>query len=493
LSTSPTVHRLLFATLAIFAFIAGRTASAQAPQVLPLTQISTDTFTNNTSQHATEVEADTHSVGSTIVSVFQVGRFTDGGASDVGFSTSTDGGTTWTHGNLPGITKIEGSGTWDRATDPAIVYDAKHKVWLAEVLGMSGTTGAAVLVSSSVDGITWKNPSTVSTVEPGGFYDKPWIGCDTSPTSSFYGNCYVTWDDFAQGDVLNMSTSKDGGKTWGVKKTVGGGATGTGGIPLVQPNGTVIVPADDPFFSTVMAFKSTNGGSSWSAPVAVAPINEHGVGGGMRAFNLIGAQIDGGGRVYVSWFDCSFRPGCSSNDIVFSTSDDGTTWSAPSRVPIDAVSSTVDHFTAGWAIDPATSGSTAHVSITYYFFPIASCTSNCKLGVGYIASTNGGSTWTRAKKLSKGANPNWLATTSSGQMVGDYTSGAFASGKVHSAFSVAKVPVGSTFNEEMFTNAAGLADAGEEESQYSSRNDKPVPNAHSDHPRRTTPYHEDGR
>jgi hypothetical protein len=472
----------------MFALVAGGTASAQ----VILTQISTDTFTNNTSQHATEVEADTHAVGSTIVSVFQIGRFTDGGSSDVGFSTSTDGGTTWTHGNLPGITKIEGSGTWDRATDPAIVYDAKHKLWLAEVLGMSGTTGAAVLVSSSTDGITWNNPHTVSTVEPGGFYDKPWIGCDSTSTSPFYGNCYVTWDDFAQGDLLEMSTSKDGGKTWSAKQTVGGGVAGTGGIPLVQPNGTVIVPADDPFFGSVMAFKSTNGGTSWSTPVSVATITEHGVGGGMRAFPLIAAQIDGGGRVYVAWADCRFRVGCSSNDIVFSTSNNGTTWTAPKRVPIDARSSTVDHFIPGFAIDPATSGNTAHVSLTYYFFPIASCTSNCSLGVGYVASTNGGSTWAR-KKLSKGVNPNWLASTSSGQMVGDYTSGSFANGKVHGVFAEAKAPVGSTLNEEMFTNAAGLADVAEWEAQYSSENDKPVPNAHSDHPRRTTPYREDRR
>src|SRR5262245_38456337 len=69
-----------------------------------LTPISTDPFTNGTSQHATEVEPDTLSNGSTIVSVFQQGRFFDGGASDIGFATSTDGGTTWSHGSLPGIT-----------------------------------------------------------------------------------------------------------------------------------------------------------------------------------------------------------------------------------------------------------------------------------------------------------------------------------------------------------------------------------------------------
>src|SRR5260370_1286402 len=71
---------------------------------VPLTQISSDPFTNPTSQHATQVEPDTYSFGSTIVSVFQSGRFTDGGSSDIGWGTSTDNSTTWTHGFLPRIT-----------------------------------------------------------------------------------------------------------------------------------------------------------------------------------------------------------------------------------------------------------------------------------------------------------------------------------------------------------------------------------------------------
>ncbi|HSR22259.1 MAG TPA: exo-alpha-sialidase, partial [Candidatus Eisenbacteria bacterium] len=76
---------------------------------LPLTQVGqSDPFTNSTSQHRTEVEPDTFSNGSTIVSVFQTGRFTDGGSSDIGFGTSTDGGSTWTGGFLPGLTPYVG-------------------------------------------------------------------------------------------------------------------------------------------------------------------------------------------------------------------------------------------------------------------------------------------------------------------------------------------------------------------------------------------------
>ena len=480
---------LTFVLLALF--LAAGTAVAQ----VPLTQISTDTFTNSSSQHQTEVEPASYAVGSTIVSVFQVGRFTDGGSSDIGFSTSTNGGTTWTHGSLPGITKIEGTGTYDRASDTSVTYNVKNKVWLAEVLALSATGGphgAAVLVSSSTDGITWNNPAVVSKVESGGYYDKPWIGCDNHPKSPFYGNCYVEWDDFSQFDLIEMSTSTDGGKTWSAKKTTSGQASGNGGLPLVQPNGTVIVPIDDPFLSSVLAFKSTDGGATWTAPVTVAFISEHFVAGNMRALPLVAAQIDAAGKVYVVWADCSFRTSCSSNDIVISTSNDGTTWTAPARIPIDPVTSTVDHFTPGLTVKPGSSGSTAAIGLSFYFFPKANCTA-CNLSVGYVASTNGGATWSRRITLTNGISPNWLASTTSGQMAGDYITAEIQGGVVHGIFASAKAPSGSTFNEETFTNTTAVADIAADEPQFSSANDKPVPNAHSDRPKRTTPHREDQR
>lgn len=75
------------------------------------THLSTDPFTqatcaaSATTNHHAEVEPDTFSAGSTIVATFQVGRIFDGGACAIGFATSTNNGSSWTNGLLPGITK----------------------------------------------------------------------------------------------------------------------------------------------------------------------------------------------------------------------------------------------------------------------------------------------------------------------------------------------------------------------------------------------------
>src|SRR3989441_10187463 len=102
----------------------------------PLIQISSDPFHNKISQHKTEVEPDTFAFGNTIVSAFQVGRGFNGGGSNIGFATSTNGGATWTHGFLPSSTVFATPpGVYQRGSDASVAYDAKHKVWLISWLG----------------------------------------------------------------------------------------------------------------------------------------------------------------------------------------------------------------------------------------------------------------------------------------------------------------------------------------------------------------------
>jgi hypothetical protein len=312
-----------------------------------------------------------------------------------------------------------------------------------------------VIVNRSANGgLTWDTPITVN-ADTG--TDKNWTVCDNTPSSQFYGNCYTEWDLNSAGNRIQMSRSRDGGLTWGAKTSTASGQAGIGGQPVVQPNGTVIVPIDNANETTVGAFQSTNGGLSWSDVTTIAVIRSHVEAGGLRSGPLPSAEIDGAGKVYVVWSDCRFRQGCRANDIVMSTSTNGTSWSAVTRVPIDSRTSGIDHFIPGIAVAPGTSGNGAHLGLTYYYYPVSNCSqSTCRLDVGFVGSSDGGAAWSAPLMLAGPMNIPWLANTSQGPMVGDYISTSFSNGLAHGVFAVATAPSGGVFDEAMYTNQTGL-------------------------------------
>jgi hypothetical protein len=358
----------------------------------------------------------------------------------------------------------------------AVVLDASHGEWIISYLGLLPNGNVDVDVSRSTNATTWGNPVILAT---GAFYDKNWTVCDNHSASPFFGHCYTEFDTASSGDREDMSTSTNGGASWGGLKHPSGNPAGIGGQPVVQPNGTVVVPFSSASSNAIRAFRSTNGGSSWSSSVLVAQTSHHTVSGleddavrngaglvtpqaGLRESVLPSAEIDGAGKVYVSWSDCRFRSGCTSNDIIVSTSTNGTTWSSPARVPIDSVTSTADHFTPGIGVDASTSGGSTRIGLTYYYYPVANCTSaTCQLDVGYISSVNGGTSWSAPTQLAGPMLTTWLPDTSQGRMFGDYiATTVLAGGNAITVDPVASAPNGSTFNMPMVTPTGGLAITG---------------------------------
>lgn len=475
-------HRALRSSLAAvlaaacavaLAAAAGPAAAATSRAGVALTQVSSDPYSDTQAQHATEVEPDIFSYGSMILSAFQVGRVSGGGASNIGWSLSTDGGSTWTRGYLPDTTGNTG-GQYTTASDATVAYDADHGQWLISYLGILSNGNVDVDVSRSANGSTWGDPVIVAT---GTFYDKNWTVCDNHSSSPYYGHCYTEFDTAASNDTEDMSTSVDGGASWGAAKHPADSPSGIGGQPLVQPSGTVIVPFSSASANQIRAFSSTNGGTSWGSSVLVATTSHHTVAGladsdaiksatvnpaALRESVLPSAEIDAAGKVYVSWADCRFRSGCSSNDIILSTSTNGTSWSSPARVPIDAVTSTDDHFTPGLGVDASTSGTTTRIGLTYYYYPVAKCTSStCQLDVGYISSTNGGSTWSAPTQLAGPMETTWLPNTDQGRMFGDYiATTVLAGGNAITVVPVAAANSGTTFNVAMYTPTGGLPVSG---------------------------------
>jgi hypothetical protein len=254
-----------------------------------------------------------------------------------------------------------------------------------------------------------------------------------------------------------MSTSTDGGAIWSTPLSPAGRPHGLGGQPVVQPGGTVIVPFES-LKGTISAFRSTDGGQSWKKAATISRIAFHPAAGNLRTSPLPTAEIDGAGRVYVAWEDCRFRANCASNDIVFSQSSNGVSWSAVTRVPIDDVTSGVDHFIPGFAVDRATSGSGAHLALTYYSYADAACTTaTCQLDVGFISSPDGGSHWGSPTQLAGPMSLSDIASTSQGPMVGDYISTSFnGAGTATTVFAIGN-PHTSAFDEAMYAPTGPLS------------------------------------
>jgi hypothetical protein len=124
-------------------------------------------------------------------------------------ASSLDGGTTWTRSTIPGISACTG-GSADAASDPWVSADRGGTVYFAGLPAV--LTGdeplTAIVASRSRDGgRSWAVPATLAEIGPG--REQPAI--TGSPTRS--GRAYAVWADFATTD-LKFSRTSDGGSTW---------------------------------------------------------------------------------------------------------------------------------------------------------------------------------------------------------------------------------------------------------------------------------------
>jgi RTX calcium-binding nonapeptide repeat (4 copies) len=413
-------------------------------------QLSRDTSSDPSTQHETQVEPDTFGFGSTVVTAFQIGRGSSGGASAIGWSSTTNAGASWRSGVLPTVR--------DRVSDPVVAYDAAHSTWLIGILGLGGET-ADLLVSRSTDARTWTRPEAVA-VDPAEEPDKEWLVCDNWPTSRFRGSCYLVYVDFAT-EQLRTRRSTDGGRTWSGPASAQTEALSMGILngaqPVVRPDGTLVIlyavwgAFADPSANHVGAVSSADGGQTFAAPVRVADLNEEPI-FAMRAPPLPSAEIDGGGRIYVAWHDCRFREACIANDVVVATSRDAVAWTRPTRVPIGDPGSRVDHFVPGIGVD-TTPGSRRVAVVLHSLRQFEGCLDGCPNGVDVwlLVSQDGATTWSRPQRLSTQSMPlEWIAETNLGRMLGDYVSLSWAGGRAIPVFALAAPRVGGRFRQAIF-------------------------------------------
>jgi hypothetical protein len=452
------------ATLLAAVLSAGLVAAAAADDEHSLVKISEDPYTDPAAQHRTEVEPLMVAHDDTIVTSIQVGRFFTVGSDNIGWATSRDAGETWHHGFLTGTTTLAG-GVWPAVGLPVPAYDRKHHTYLIAMMPFDADgNGRGIMISRSADGLHWSAAITAAASAPTfGGTNGHWLACDNSPQSPFYGNCYDGYLDLTSsvGNFNDLIVSNDGGVTWSAPIY---SPDSTAGLPTslaVQPNGNLFVLGRNggPNGDQAYAIPSVDGGVSLQPTVDIAthqfdyPY--------LRADPSLTSAVDWSGTIYVAFPDCRFRTNCSDpgcrfetttsycapNDLLLTTSKDGLKWTALKRIPIDPVTSNVDHLIAGLAAQSEFSWSATQLVLTYYFEPNANlsdgttCTSStCLVSAGSISSHDGGRTWHKAQKIAGPMEESWLVPTDAGEMVANYNSAVFVDGEPFGAFAIARPP-----------------------------------------------------
>jgi hypothetical protein len=282
---------------------------------------------------------------------------------------SNNGGATWccasaldgsSQGTLiPGVDHLSG-GQYDAGGDPALAFDSHGNVYYAG-LGFDRTAppNTVAVNRGTFPGshLTWGPPTFINqTTSPSTLNDKEWIAADHYASSPFRDRVYVTYTRFifnphdgrfVQSPIFEAHSS-DGGATFSAPQAIGGAVHyDQGSRPLVGPDGTVYV-----FFegSTRLAalnstyvVKSTDGGASWSTPVAIADVQNviPLANTAFRVNSFPAADINPvNGTLYATWSSqtdnatgglCATRTntGCHAATFFSTSTDGGATWAAP--------------------------------------------------------------------------------------------------------------------------------------------------------------------
>ncbi len=255
----------------------------------------------------------------------------------IGYSYSTDGGTTWSVSQL--IPVLDPA--HPLSSDPVVCSDTSGNFYVCTV--SITTTGALdLLVFKSTDGgITFSN---FYFIQGGGSNseDKEWMVCDLTKGSSPYKNhLYISWTRFGTPPGILLTKSTNNGVNWSAPVQVSSGGGVQGSDPAIGPNGEVYVVWLGGTSTTDIVYfnKSTNGGTTFGAEAIIAqgaspiiPITSSGV-----TFPSIDCDLSGGlrnGYLYTVW--CDSRNGDPDVFLIRSTNG-GTNWSTPVRVNDDAV------------------------------------------------------------------------------------------------------------------------------------------------------------
>jgi hypothetical protein len=379
---------------------------------------------------------------------------------------SSDGGATWGGVDLPLPPPINANG-FDFGSDPGVAWDTRGNVFYSYIVVFFSPTGritgSAVAVARSADaGRTWTATFFNQSGGHGKFNDKPMITVDTNPGSPFRDTVYVAWDTTVvappgpSSTGVMLSRSTDGGRTFSAPVAVspmgGGQRFGIGADPFASPDGTVHVAWND-LSQNIEEASSSNGGVSFGPVHVISPVNipiatviPAQNSRGVLITPACGADTSTGparGTLYCSWVDAN---GASGLDVfVARSTDGGSTWSAPVLVNDDPPGVGNDQFFQWLSVDPI-DGS---VNLSWYDTRLDP--THVTTNVFYSRSTDGGLTYAPNVKVTSAPTDETVQGADLGNQYGDYEGIAAFGGSVHPVWTDRRASLPASLNEEVFT------------------------------------------
>jgi hypothetical protein len=202
-------------------------------------------------------------------------------------------------------------------------------------------------------------------------------------------------DDTAGKHTIGVSKSTDGGKTFAIPSNAASSVANTSDFQdkpwmTVDPASANVYVSWTDFFTpsgdAILFSRSTDGGMTWSAPIALSPLD------GSQVVQGSTISVGPSGEVYVAWQD-----GHSSNHIALSKSTDGgvSFGSTTTAASFSPVSSPLSGFDVNSFPSMAVDQTSGKIYITFNYRPNSSDRSD----IGLISSTNGGTSFSSISRV----------------------------------------------------------------------------------------------
>ena len=342
---------------------------------------------------------------------------------------STDGGYTWTEGQMS-----SSLGVWG---DPVTVFDAEGNLYYGHLSDpVDGDHIDRIVVQKSTDGgQTWNDGAGIG-LNPPKDQDKEWLAADYTD-SPYRNSIYVAWTEFDRYGSpdpedrtrILFSYSRDFSESWSdpvVVSDVTGNCldsdeTVEGAVPAVGPEGQVYLSWSGPL--GIVFDKSLDGGLTFGDDIFVDPMPggwDLYIPGIYRCNGMPVTACDISysphrGNIYIMWSDQ--RNGIHDTDVFFvKSADGGETWGPVVRVNDDPPGK--QQFFPWMTVDQTTGN-------IYVVFYDRRDSEDYSTEVYLAKSSDGGETF-RNYKISE-----YPFRSVSGIFFGDYVNIAASDGRIH--------------------------------------------------------------